>query len=149
VFVVEGPVSEAAVQATRPSQAERTLRPGARGFRIELGDVEAAFMACLGVDFAVAVPRPHADFTNELVFVEADASVTRDDLFAWGRRLLAPYMVPREIELTTALPRTATVGPTARPSAGSCPPSVPSRESADDFGEDWASLARTHDEAQP
>jgi acyl-coenzyme A synthetase/AMP-(fatty) acid ligase len=47
--------------------------------------------------------------SNELVlFVEADASVTRDDLFAWGRRLLAPYMVPREIEVTTALPRTAT-----------------------------------------
>jgi acyl-CoA synthetase (AMP-forming)/AMP-acid ligase II len=77
---------------------------------VELGDVEAALASHPAVLLAVAVPRPRADVTNELVaFVEShDASLGESEIIAWARQLLPAYMVPREIVVTDALPRTAT-----------------------------------------
>jgi amino acid adenylation domain-containing protein len=91
-------------------RGRRDARIKTRGHRVELGDVEAALASHPAVLLAVAVPRPRADVTNELVaFVEShDASLGESEIIAWARQLLPAYMVPREIVVTDALPRTAT-----------------------------------------
>lgn len=91
-------------------RGRRDARIKTRGHRVELGDVEAALGSHPGVVRAVAIPRPHAGVTNELVvFAEShDASLGERDLISWARQLLPGYMVPRKIVLTPSLPRTAT-----------------------------------------
>jgi amino acid adenylation domain-containing protein len=91
-------------------RGRRDHRIKTRGHRVELGDVESALSAHPGVLRAVAVPRPHAEVTNELVaFAESrDASLDERELISWMRGLLPAYMVPRQIFVTEALPRTAT-----------------------------------------
>jgi amino acid adenylation domain-containing protein len=91
-------------------RGRRDFRIKTRGHRVELGDVEAALALHPGVVLAVAVPRPHADVTNELVaFIESqEASLGEPELISWARRLLPAYMVPREVVVTSSLPRTAT-----------------------------------------
>ena len=91
-------------------RGRRDARIKTRGHRVELGDVEAALGSHPGVVRAVAIPRPHAGVTNELVvFAEShDASLGERDLISWARQLLPGYMVPRKIVLPPSLPRTAT-----------------------------------------
>lgn len=91
-------------------RGRRDARVKTRGHRVELGDVETALAAHPGVVLAVAVPRPHADVTNELVaFVETpEESLGSSEMIAWARRLLPAYMVPREVVVSHSLPRTAT-----------------------------------------
>jgi L-proline---[L-prolyl-carrier protein] ligase len=91
-------------------RGRRDARIKTRGHRVELGDVEAALASHPSVHLAVAVPRPHAGMTNDLVaFVESDeATLAESQLISWARQLLPAYMVPREVVVTNSLPRTAT-----------------------------------------
>jgi amino acid adenylation domain-containing protein len=91
-------------------RGRRDARIKTRGHRVELGDVEAALASHPSVVRAVAVPRPHADVTNELVaFAEShDVSLGERELISWARQLLPAYMVPRKVVVTNSLPRTAT-----------------------------------------
>jgi acyl-coenzyme A synthetase/AMP-(fatty) acid ligase len=91
-------------------RGRRDARVKTRGHRVELGDVEAALASHPGVLLAVAVPRPRADVTNELVaFVESnEESLGESEMIAWARQQLPAYMVPREIVVTDSVPRTAT-----------------------------------------
>lgn len=91
-------------------RGRRDARIKTRGHRVELGDVEAALASHPGVVLAVAVPRPQADVTNELVaFVEShETSLGAAEVISWARKLLPAYMIPREVVVSTSLPRTAT-----------------------------------------
>jgi amino acid adenylation domain-containing protein len=91
-------------------RGRRDARIKTRGHRVELGDVEAALASHPGVLLAVAVPRPQSDVTNELVaFVESqETSLGAAEMISWARKLLPAYMVPREVVVSTSLPRTAT-----------------------------------------
>jgi amino acid adenylation domain-containing protein len=91
-------------------RGRRDARVKTRGHRVELGDIEVALAMHPDVDQAVAVPRPHAGFTTEVVaFVESRATTLAEpELVSWMRRLVPAYMVPREIVVSSSLPRTAT-----------------------------------------
>lgn len=91
-------------------RGRRDARVKTRGHRVELGDVESALAAHPAVLLAVAVARPHADVTTELVaYVEThDPSLDEAAMIAWARELLPAYMIPREIVVMSSVPRTAT-----------------------------------------
>ncbi|MFI5485926.1 amino acid adenylation domain-containing protein [Micromonospora echinaurantiaca] len=76
------------------------------GQRIDLGEVEAAARSYPGVARTVALvvtePRRLA-----LAVVPADADLAVDDLVAHLRRRLPEHMVPRQVDLLTALPLNA------------------------------------------
>ena len=82
-----------------------------RGYRIELGEVEAALMRCAGVREAAVVAVPDPLLTNRLkgfVSAEDGLTLTSQEVQAFLRTVLPPYMVPETIELLAELPKTST-----------------------------------------
>jgi amino acid adenylation domain-containing protein len=80
-----------------------------RGYRIELGDVEAALGANPDLLESVVVAVPHAEWGTEIVawVVPRDRSVRGQAVRKHAATLLPRYMVPTQVELVAALPRTS------------------------------------------
>jgi acyl-CoA synthetase (AMP-forming)/AMP-acid ligase II len=78
------------------------------GFNVYPAEVEQALMRMDGVaDVAVVgVPDERMGEVGKAYIVPAaDAEVTPDDVIAFAKERLANFKVPREVELTDALPR--------------------------------------------
>jgi acyl-coenzyme A synthetase/AMP-(fatty) acid ligase len=82
-----------------------------RGYRIELGEVEAALSSHPDVLEAVAVPLDDCAAGMRLVATVLARSGTRPDPESLRNHLrlhVPTYMVPEQIEVLSALPRTST-----------------------------------------
>jgi len=82
-----------------------------RGFRVEAGEVEAALSAHPDVLEAVIVALPDEKAGSRIVATampRSGAGVEAPALRAFCRERLPGYMVPEEIEIVDALPRTST-----------------------------------------
>ena len=89
-------------------EGRRDHQVKSRGHRVELAEVEAALQRHPAVVEAVVVARPDPLVSNRLeahVVVSRHASVR--DLKRHVAATLPPYMVPDEVELHAALPRTS------------------------------------------
>lgn len=81
------------------------------GHRVELGEVDAALHRCPGVEDAAAVAVPDEVIGSRLravVVAAAGASLDAQAVRRHCASLLPAYMVPHEVELRDALPRTST-----------------------------------------
>jgi long-chain acyl-CoA synthetase len=57
----------------------------------------------------IGVPHEsHGEEIKALVILEDGATVTEDELVAWGKEQMAAYKYPRIVEFVPALPMTAT-----------------------------------------
>ena len=79
-----------------------------RGYRIELGEIEAAINAHPGVVECAAVAIPDEQISNRIKVVAVAEGVTGPELASFCAGRVPRYMVPDEIELRAALPRTST-----------------------------------------
>jgi acyl-coenzyme A synthetase/AMP-(fatty) acid ligase len=82
-----------------------------RGYRVELGEVESTLAAHAGVLEAVAVPLPDPRIGNRIVasvVPRAGAQPKPAELRAFCAQRLPTYMVPEQIEVVEAFPRTST-----------------------------------------
>ena len=82
----------------------------ARGYRIELDEVEVALMSVPGVAVAAAfgVPEPQGSMRVEAaITAEVGHSPTSDDIRTHLARILPPYMLPEEVQVLEAMPRTS------------------------------------------
>jgi acyl-coenzyme A synthetase/AMP-(fatty) acid ligase len=82
-----------------------------RGFRVETGEVEAVLATHPGVVEAVVVPIPDERAGNRIVSTVVPRSgqvVDSSALRAFCGERLPGYMVPEQIEIVDALPRTST-----------------------------------------
>ncbi len=81
-----------------------------RGYRIELGDVEAALSSLPTLEEVVAVALPHEDWGAEIVAVVAPKAgelVSELDVKRHAAERLPRYMVPSDVLVVDALPRTS------------------------------------------
>jgi long-chain acyl-CoA synthetase len=81
------------------------------GFNVYPREVEEVLMTHPAVSLAAVVGVPHASHGEEVkayVIPQAGATLTEDELLAWGREQMAAYKYPRVVELVTALPMTST-----------------------------------------
>ena len=82
-----------------------------RGYRVELGEIEAALASHPAVLEAVAVPLPDATHNNRIVASVAlrqGQQPESRELRAFCSRQLPNYMIPEELDVGVALPRTST-----------------------------------------
>jgi acyl-coenzyme A synthetase/AMP-(fatty) acid ligase len=82
-----------------------------RGFRVETGEVEAVLATHPGVVEAVVVPIPDERAGNRIVSTVVPRSgqvVDSGALRSFCGERLPGYMVPEQIEIVDALPRTST-----------------------------------------
>jgi L-proline---[L-prolyl-carrier protein] ligase len=78
-----------------------------RGYRVELGEIESALFAHPGVSECVAVAVPDELLTSRIVaFCVVDGDADARDLTRVCRERLPTYMIPAEIHVVGALPRT-------------------------------------------
>jgi amino acid adenylation domain-containing protein len=82
-----------------------------RGYRIELGEVEAALASHPGLSDSVAVAVPHDEWGTAIVawvVPEPEQSITPNSVKKHVASRLPRYMVPAQVEIVEALPRTST-----------------------------------------
>jgi amino acid adenylation domain-containing protein len=82
-----------------------------RGYRVELGEIESALTAHPDVLEAVAVPLPDPKLGNRLmasIVPRAGRQPSPGQLRGFCTERLPSYMVPEQIEVLTAFPRTST-----------------------------------------
>lgn len=80
-----------------------------RGYRIELGDIESALYAHPAVVECAVVAFPDPIVTNRITaFVVALGRVSQRDLIGFCGERIPHYMIPEQIELVPALPKTST-----------------------------------------
>jgi L-proline---[L-prolyl-carrier protein] ligase len=80
-----------------------------RGYRIELGEIERTLHALDEVVECAVLPIPDDVVTNRLkAVVVTRGQLTEKDLLGFCRERLPRYMVPDEIELREALPKSST-----------------------------------------
>ncbi|MDN3357268.1 long-chain fatty acid--CoA ligase [Actinomadura sp. DC4] len=87
------------------------------GFNVYPREVEDVLMSHEDVSLAVVigVPRPgHGEEIKAVVVRRPGATVTEDDLLAWGRERMAAYKYPRIVEFADEIPMTATGKPLKR-----------------------------------
>jgi long-chain acyl-CoA synthetase len=63
------------------------------------------------VSLAAVIGVPHESHGEEIkafVILEDGATVTEDELVAWGKEQMAAYKYPREVAFVPSLPMTAT-----------------------------------------
>ena len=68
-------------------------------------------MTHAAVSLAAVVGVPHDSHGEEVkafVILNAGATITEDELLAWGKEQMAAYKYPRIVEFVTTLPMTAT-----------------------------------------
>lgn len=83
------------------------------GFNVYPREIEEVLMSHPEVSLAAVIGVPHEEYGEEIkafVILNAGASVTSDELRAWGKTQLAGYKYPRTIEIRENLP----LGPTGK-----------------------------------
>ncbi|KRF20900.1 long-chain fatty acid--CoA ligase [Nocardioides sp. Soil797] len=81
------------------------------GFNVYPREIEEVLMTHPEVSLAAVIGIPHESHGEEIkavVIRESGASVTEDELVAWGKEQFAGYKYPRVVEFVDALPMTAT-----------------------------------------
>jgi long-chain acyl-CoA synthetase len=81
------------------------------GFNVYPREVEEVLMTHEAVSLAavIGVPHPsHGEEVKAFVILHPGATVTEDELIAWGREQMAAYKYPRIIGIVETLPMTAT-----------------------------------------
>jgi long-chain acyl-CoA synthetase len=81
------------------------------GFNVYPREIEEVLMTRPDVSLAAVIGIPHESHGEEVkavVIRSDDATVTEDELVAWGREQMAAYKYPRIVEFVDGLPMTAT-----------------------------------------
>ena len=81
------------------------------GYNIYPRDIEETFMTHPDVRLVAVVGIPHKTFGEEIkafIVPKEGAKTTSKEFVAWGHERLADYKYPRQVELVTSLPMTAT-----------------------------------------
>ena len=81
------------------------------GYNVYPREVEEVLMTHPDVSLAAVVGVPHESHGEEIkafVILNEGATVTEDDLVAWGKEEMAAYKYPRMVKVVDALPMTAT-----------------------------------------
>ena len=81
------------------------------GYNVYPREIEEVLMTHPDVSLAAVIGVPHESHGEEIkavVIRNKDASVTEDELLAWGKEQMAHYKYPRVVEFVEALPMTAT-----------------------------------------
>ena len=81
-----------------------------RGYRVDLGEVENSLASHPGVLEAIALPLAEDEETALVasVVLATGAEADSDEIRSYCAQLLPTYMVPKEIEIRSALPKTST-----------------------------------------
>ena len=82
-----------------------------RGYRIELGEIEAVLYSHPAIEEAAVIPIPDDEIGNQikaLVVLREGQSLNRHTLEAYCATRLPKYMIPHQVEVRTALPKTST-----------------------------------------
>ena len=81
------------------------------GYNVYPREIEEVLMTHPDVSLAAVIGVPHESHGEEIkavVILEKDASLTEDELVAWGKEQMASYKYPRLVEFVGDLPMTAT-----------------------------------------
>ena len=82
------------------------------GFNVYPREIEELLLEHPSVSLAAVVGVPHPTHGEEIkafvILNEAGADTSADELVAWSKERLAAYKYPREVELVSTLPMTAT-----------------------------------------
>ncbi len=81
------------------------------GFNVYPREIEEVLMTHPDVSLAAVIGVPndsHGEEVKAFVILNQGASVTADELVAWGKEEMAGYKYPRMVEIVDALPMTAT-----------------------------------------
>ncbi|HET7357129.1 MAG TPA: long-chain fatty acid--CoA ligase [Nocardioidaceae bacterium] len=81
------------------------------GFNVYPREIEEVLMAHPAVSLAAVVGVPHESHGEEIkafVILDEGASVSSEELVAWGKEQMASYKYPRIVEIVPSLPMTAT-----------------------------------------
>jgi len=81
------------------------------GFNVYPREIEEVLLTHPDVSLAAVIGVPHESHGEEIkavVIPEKGASVTEDELVAWGKEQMAGYKYPRIVEFVPELPMTAT-----------------------------------------
>ncbi|GIE97316.1 long-chain-fatty-acid--CoA ligase [Paractinoplanes rishiriensis] len=81
------------------------------GFNVYPREIEEVLITHEAVSLAAVIGVPHPSHGEEIkafVILKEGASVTGDELIAWGREQMAAYKYPRIVSIVDALPMTAT-----------------------------------------
>ena len=81
------------------------------GFNVYPREIEEVLMTHEAVSLAAVIGVPHESHGEEIkafIVRNADATVTEDELVAWGKEQMAAYKYPREVVFVDAMPMTAT-----------------------------------------
>jgi long-chain acyl-CoA synthetase len=81
------------------------------GYNVYPREVEEVLMTHPDVSLAAVIGVPHESHGEEIkavVIRNKDASITEDELVAWGKEQMATYKYPRTVEFVDELPMTAT-----------------------------------------
>ncbi len=82
-----------------------------RGYRIELGEIETALYGHPDVEEAAVIPIPDDEIGNQIkafVVLRKGQALGAGDLEAYCAARLPKYMVPHQVEVRPALPKTST-----------------------------------------
>ena len=81
------------------------------GYNVYPREIEEVLMTHPDVSLAAVIGVPHESHGEEIkavVILEDGATVTEDELVAWGKEQMAAYKYPRMVEFVPTLPMTAT-----------------------------------------
>ena len=81
------------------------------GFNVYPREIEEVLITHEAVSLAAVVGVPHESHGEEIkayVILADGASITEDELVAWGKEQMASYKYPRAVEIRDSLPMTAT-----------------------------------------
>jgi long-chain acyl-CoA synthetase len=81
------------------------------GYNVYPREIEEVLMTHPDVSLAAVIGVPHESHGEEIkafVILNAGASVTGDELVAWGKEQMAGYKYPRIVEVVDSLPMTST-----------------------------------------
>jgi long-chain acyl-CoA synthetase len=81
------------------------------GYNVYPREVEEVLMTHPDVSLAavIGVPDPsHGEEIKAVVILNDGATVTEEELVAWGKEQMAGYKYPRQVQIVSALPMTAT-----------------------------------------
>jgi long-chain acyl-CoA synthetase len=81
------------------------------GYNVYPREIEEVLMTHPDVSLAAVIGVPHESHGEEIkavVILNHGATLTDDELLAWGKEQMATYKYPREVEFVAALPMTAT-----------------------------------------
>ncbi|GIF22503.1 long-chain-fatty-acid--CoA ligase [Paractinoplanes tereljensis] len=81
------------------------------GFNVYPREIEEVLMTHEAVSLAAVIGVPHQSHGEEVkafVILNSGATVTEDELVAWGKEQMAAYKYPRVVAIVESLPMTAT-----------------------------------------